>query len=94
MSRDSRRSAVYASEDQLRRLLVSGGVIDFHGSTLDIAPERKFHDLVEIQQYLDELRDSSKDYSEIMPPRITASRATTTAEWRAPNLIRVPAKQG
>ena len=94
MSRDSRRSAVYASEDQLRRLLVSGGVIDFHGSTLDIAPERKFHDLVEIQQYLDELRVSSSDYTQILPPRVATSRATMTAEWRAPDLIRVPAEQG
>ena len=94
MTRDSHRAAVYAAEDQLSRLLASGGVIDFHGSTLDIAPEQTFQEIAEIQEYLDAIRWTSWGHGDLIAARMCASRATTTAEWRAPNLIRVPVKQG
>ncbi|MBM3688618.1 MAG: TIGR04338 family metallohydrolase [Actinobacteria bacterium] len=53
MSRDQHRSAVYAAEDQLGRLLARGGTVDFYGSTLTLPVERRFADIASVQRYVD-----------------------------------------
>ena len=52
MSRDQHRSAVYAAEDQLGRLLARGGAVDFYGSTLTLPVERRFADIASVQRYV------------------------------------------
>ena len=53
MSRDQHRSAVYAAEDQLGRLLARGGTVDFYGSTLTLPVERRFADIASVQRYVE-----------------------------------------
>ncbi|MHB1065857.1 MAG: TIGR04338 family metallohydrolase [Candidatus Nanopelagicales bacterium] len=45
-------SRVYAAEDQWAAVLDRGGVIDFFGSRLDLAPQRRFGDLAAVQAYV------------------------------------------
>ena len=52
MTRDAQRSAVYAAEDQLGRLLARGGTVDFFGSTLTLPVERRFADIASVQRYV------------------------------------------
>jgi putative metallohydrolase (TIGR04338 family) len=87
---DRHRSAVYAAEDHLQRLLADGGVVDFHGSMLDIAPERKFGDLNGAQRYLDALRATSWGYSDTPRPLVVRRRGPRQASWRAPHTIAIP----
>lgn len=51
--RDQHRSAVYAAEDQLGRLLDRGGTVDFFGSRLTLPIERKFADRDSIARYVE-----------------------------------------
>jgi putative metallohydrolase (TIGR04338 family) len=44
-------TAVYAAEDQWSAVLDRGGPVDFFGSTLDVAPQRRFADRAAIQAY-------------------------------------------
>lgn len=50
--RDTDRTAVYAAEDQLARLLERGGPVDFFGSTLTLPIERKFADIASVERYV------------------------------------------
>ena len=53
MTQDRHRSAVYAAEDQLARLLARGGRVDFFGSSLTLPVERRFADIASIERYVD-----------------------------------------
>lgn len=50
---DRDRTAVYAAEDQWSSILDRGGRVDFFGSTLQLAPQRRFADLASVSRYLD-----------------------------------------
>ena len=45
-------SLVYAAEDQWAAVLDRGGVVDFFGSRLDVAPQRRFGDLAAVRTYV------------------------------------------
>ena len=57
MTRDSHRSAVYAAEDQLGRLLARGGTVDFFGSSLTLPVERRFADIASVERYVGAVLD-------------------------------------
>lgn len=50
--RDTTRSRLYAAEDQVGRILSTGGTIEFFGSNLTVPAERKFGDVDSIGPYL------------------------------------------
>lgn len=88
--RDRGRSAVYAAEDQIARLLERGGEVDFYGSKLQVPLQRHFGNLESVEAYLDALRDLTWGYGDTPRPRIVPSRSEHSAKWQAPNTIRVP----
>lgn len=45
-------SLVYAAEDQWAAVLDRGGVVDFFGSRLDVARQRRFGDLAAVREYV------------------------------------------
>lgn len=93
-SRDERRSAVYAAEDQVAALLLRGGSVDFHGSTLDVPLQRRFADIASIQTYLTRVRDCSWGHGSTPSPLVRARRGETRAHWSAPDTIAIPQSQG
>ncbi len=90
MTRDQHRSAVYAAEDHLRRLLSDGGVVDFHGSMLDVPAERRFGDIGGAQRYLDAVRETSWGFGGTPRPVVVRRRGPRKATWSAPRTIAVP----
>ncbi len=55
-ARDRQRSAVYAAEDQVARILDRAAhypVVEIAGSRLTLSPERRFGDIPSVQRYVD-----------------------------------------
>lgn len=72
------RSQVYSAEDQFTSLLNRGGQVDFFGSTFDLSPQRRFGDLLSVQDYVNrvfELIDG------IDPPTVRVRKGTTRAHY-------------
>jgi putative metallohydrolase (TIGR04338 family) len=75
-TRDRHRTASYAAEDQLGRLLRRAGKVDFYGSTLHVPAERHFADIRSMQRYLDRvaaLREVGGRWRSL-PPVLVRSR--------------------
>lgn len=90
MTRDGHRARVYAAEDQFHALLDRGGVVDFHGSLLELPAERRFGDLAAVQRYLDTIRTLTWGHPDTPRPVVRRRRGGAKAEWRAPAEIAVP----
>ena len=88
--RDTHRAAVYAAEDVVAALLTRGGVVDFHGSRLDVPQQRRFGDLGAVQRYLDSVRACSWGAPDTPRPTVRSRRGQTKAHWSAPAEIAVP----
>lgn len=93
MTIDRLRGAVYAAEDSLRPLLVSGGVVDFHGSMLDVGPELKFGTLAAADEYLEAIRLTGWGCADTPRPRLVHRRGPRKATWTAPTTIAIPTDQ-
>lgn len=87
---DSRRSAVYAAEDQVASLLDRGGRLDFHGSVLDLPRQRQLADLAEVEEYLAVIRGEPWGAGHTPRPRVRRRRGVTRAHWQAPDTIALP----
>ncbi|MGE0220551.1 TIGR04338 family metallohydrolase [Mycolicibacterium sp.] len=46
-------SAVYGAEDQWSAVLDRGGVVDFHGSHINVPLQKRFADIASVQRYVD-----------------------------------------
>lgn len=102
-SRDSDRAAVYAAEDQVRRMLALADESDqrrvrFGDSTLVLPAERKFADLQSVQRYVNQISEYGpvRDaFGRIWPvtvrDRAGATRATYVSESGFGGVIAIPA---
>ena len=88
--RDRGRSAVYAAEDQISRLLDRGGEVDFFGSRLHVPMQRRFGNLDSVRLYLDALRSMAWGHGETPRPDVVSTQSERAAKWVAPNTIRIP----
>ncbi len=87
---DSRRSAVYAAEDQVSSLLERGGRLDFHGSILDLPRQRELVDLGDVERYLAGIRTQPWGAGHTPTPRVRRRRGVSRAHWQAPDTIALP----
>ncbi|MGI9196907.1 MAG: TIGR04338 family metallohydrolase [Candidatus Nanopelagicales bacterium] len=95
MSRDAQRSAVYAAEDQLARLLARGGRVDFFGSSLTLPVERRFADVDSVQRYVEAVLDVPairERWSGLPPVRARTRAGGGRAHYEAgdPAVIAIP----
>lgn len=88
--RDQGRSAVYAAEDQIARLLDRGGEVDFYGSKLQVPRQRRFGNLESVSSYLESLRSLTWGHGDTPRPDVVPTRSERLATWVAPNIIRIP----
>lgn len=89
-ARDSGRSAVYAAEDLVASLLDRGGVVDFHGSRVDVPLQRRFADIDSIRRYLDAVRACDWGAGDTPAPMVRLRRGQAKAHWSAPDTIAIP----
>jgi putative metallohydrolase (TIGR04338 family) len=94
---DSRRSRVYAVEDQvahaLERSAAGSRTVDFFGSTLTLPTERLFADIPSVQRWVTavlELGPVSRRWPDTPSCAVRARRGTTRAHYQAPDEIAVP----
>lgn len=84
MTKDAQRSAVYAAEDQLGRLLARGGTVDFFGSSLTLPVERRFADLASVQRYVESVLALStvrERWPRISPVRVRERAGLSRAHY-------------
>lgn len=94
MTRDQHRSAVYAAEDQLGRLLARGGTVDFYGSTLTLPVERRFADIASIQRYIESvlgLPSVRERWAPIPPVRVRERSGLSRAHYEPATTTRTAA---
>lgn len=94
---DSRRSRVYAAEEQVARLLdraaQGASTVDFFGSTLTLPVERRFGDLASMQRWVDgvlDLRPVRHRWPGTPVCRVRERRGGTKAHYQPPAEIAVP----
>jgi putative metallohydrolase (TIGR04338 family) len=95
--RDTRRSRVYAAEDQVARLLdrAAAGTrtVDFFSSTLTLPPERRFADLASVQRWVKTVLDLGpvgQRWPGTPVCAVRTRRGATRAHYEAPGTIAVP----
>ena len=86
----NRPTAVYGAEDQVSAVLDRGGVIDFHGSRLDLPMQRRFGDLDSVRRYLTAIRLQPWGGIDAPLPSVRCRRGPTRAHWTAPGEIALP----
>lgn len=86
----NRPTAVYGAEDQVATVLNRGGVVDFHGSTLDVPAQRRFGDLPAVRRYLLAVRAHPDGGADTPLPTVRRRRGPTKAHWSAPGEIALP----
>ncbi len=94
---DTRRSRVYAAEQQVARLLdraaAGARTVDFFGSTLTLPVERRFADLASMQRWADavlSLEPVRVRWAGTPPVRLRERKGLTRAHYQAPDEIAVP----
>lgn len=84
MTVDRHRSAVYAAEDQLGRLLARGGTVDFYGSILTLPVERRFADIASVTRYVESvlaLASVRARWPEVEPVRVRERSGLARAHY-------------
>jgi putative metallohydrolase (TIGR04338 family) len=99
MPPDSRRSRVYAAEDQVARLLdraaAGSPTVDFFGSTLTVPPERRFADVASVQLWVDRvlaLDEVRRRWPSTPACRVRSRRGESRAHYQPPGEIAVPVR--
>ncbi len=87
---DSRRSAVYAAESLVMDMIDRGADVDFHGSRISVAPDRKFGQVADVERYLTWLRSHEWGAATVPQPRVRQRRGAAKATWEAPDVIAIP----
>lgn len=95
--RDTRRSRVYAAEDQVARLLdraaAGARTVDFFSSTLTLPPERRFADLASVQRWVNAVLDLDpvrQRWPATPACAVRSRRGSARAHYEAPSQIAVP----
>lgn len=89
--RDHDRNAVYSVESGLEAVLDRGGIYNFYGSVLDVAPDRKFVSLAEIRFYLNTAWGQVGMLG--VPPNVRERLGNAKATYRPiTNMISLPAE--
>jgi putative metallohydrolase (TIGR04338 family) len=96
---DSRRSRVYAAEDQVARLLdraaTGARTVDFFGSTLTLPPERRFADVASVQRWADAvlaLDPVVRRWPRTPGVRVRERKGLSRAHYQAPDEVAVPTR--
>lgn len=94
---DSRRSRVYAVEDQIARTLdraaAGAPTVEFFGSTLTLPTERRFADLASIRRWVDavlELDPVTRRWPGTPSCAVRARKGSARAHYQPPAEIAVP----
>lgn len=77
-------SAVYDAEHLLSAVLDRGGLVEFHGSHLQVPMQRRFADIPSVQRYLDEvlsLHPIRERYPNAGPVIVRERRGQTSAHY-------------
>ena len=91
MTVDRHRSAVYAAEDQLGRLLARGGTVDFYGSILTLPVERRFADIASVTRYVDSvlaLASVRARWPQVAPVRVRERSGLARAHYEPSSAAR------
>lgn len=77
-------SAVYGAEQQWSAVLDRGGVVDFHGSLINVPVQRRFADIASVQRYVDAVLvlDAVRErYPDAGPVRVRERRGQSSAHY-------------
>ena len=77
-------SAVYGAENQWSAVLDRGGMLNFHGSHIDVPMQKRFADIPSVQRYVDEvlaLEPVRRKYPDAGPVRVRARRGQGKAHY-------------
>lgn len=77
-------SAVYGAEHQWSAVLDRGGLMDFHGSLINVPTQRRFADIPSVQSYVDGvlgLDAVHKKYPNAGPVRVRERRGQSRAHY-------------
>ena len=92
--RDILRARVYAAEDQWTAMLDRGGQVDFFGSALVVAPQRRFADIPAMQRYVDRVLDLDTvraRFPDLPGVRLRERRGQRRAHYACPDpVIAIP----
>lgn len=67
-----------------------GGIVDFHGSVIDLPQQRRFGDLASVQRYLDAVRKCSWGHPQTPRPVVRRRRGQARAHWSPPDTVAIP----
>lgn len=87
---DDQRSAVYAAESAVRDMVDRGADVEFHGTRLSVAPDRRFGQVADVPRYLRWVRAHDWGYPDVPMPAVRLRRGDAKAEWEAPGVIALP----